>query len=77
MKGATIGHAKQHIRVMAVILVLLEPSIISTEAPNPMVNELIILPDIEKRLEAFAHGTRYYFPGGLVRPKKYCICWGF
>lgn len=36
-----------------------EPSIIAAEPPNPLVNELIIMPDIEKRLEAFvriAHG---------------------
>lgn len=65
MKGATIGHAKQHIRDGRYIGIT-EPSIISTEAPNPMVNELIILPDIEKRLEAFvrmAHGI-IIFPGG-------------
>ncbi|MDO6805229.1 LOG family protein, partial [Wenyingzhuangia sp. 1_MG-2023] len=34
--------------------------------PNPIVNELVILPDIEKRLEAFvrmAHGI-VIFPGG-------------
>jgi predicted Rossmann-fold nucleotide-binding protein len=65
MKGATIGHAKQHLRDGRYIGIT-EPSIISTEAPNPMVNELIILPDIEKRLEAFvrlAHGI-IIFPGG-------------
>lgn len=65
MKGATIGHAKQHIHDGRYIGIT-EPSIISTEAPNPMVNELIILPDIEKRLEAFirmAHGI-VIFPGG-------------
>ena len=32
---------------------LTEPGIITAEAPNPIVNELVILPDIEKRLEAF------------------------
>lgn len=65
MKGATIGHAKQHIRDGRYIGIT-EPSIIATEAPNPIVNELIILPDIEKRLEAFmrlAHGI-VIFPGG-------------
>lgn len=65
MKGATIGHAKQHIHDGRHIGIT-EPSIIATEAPNPMVNELIILPDIEKRLEAFirlAHGI-VIFPGG-------------
>lgn len=65
MKGATIGHAKQQIHDGR-YLGITEPSIISTEAPNPMVNELIILPDIEKRLETFirlAHGI-IIFPGG-------------
>ncbi len=65
MKGATIGHAKQrshHNRYVG----LTEPSIIAAEPPNPIVNELVILPDIEKRLEAFirtAHGI-IIFPGG-------------
>lgn len=65
MKGATIGHAKQHIRNGRYIGIT-EPSIIAAEAPNPIVNELVILPDIEKRLEAFvrlAHGI-VIFPGG-------------
>lgn len=65
MKGATIGHAKQHIRTGRYIGIT-EPSIIASEAPNPIVNELVILPDIEKRLEAFvrmAHGI-VIFPGG-------------
>ena len=65
MKGATIGHAKQHNKDGRYIGIT-EPSIIATEAPNPIVNELVILPDIEKRLEAFmrlAHGI-IIFPGG-------------
>lgn len=44
-----------------------EPSIIAAEPPNPLVNELVIMPDIEKRLEAFvriAHGI-IIFPGGV------------
>jgi len=43
-----------------------EPGIIASEAPNAVVNELIIMPDIEKRLEAFVrlgHGI-VVFPGG-------------
>ncbi|GAB2666089.1 nucleotide 5'-monophosphate nucleosidase PpnN [Vibrio panuliri] len=65
MKGAAIGHAKQrytHQRYLG----LTEPSIIAAEPPNPIVNELVIMPDIEKRLEAFvrmAHGI-VIFPGG-------------
>ncbi|MCG3729429.1 LOG family protein [Vibrio cincinnatiensis] len=65
MKGAAIGHAKQHYRQQR-YLGLTEPSIIAAEPPNPIVNELIIMPDIEKRLEAFArmaHGI-IIFPGG-------------
>ncbi|MET1256822.1 nucleotide 5'-monophosphate nucleosidase PpnN [Aliikangiella maris] len=65
MKGAAIAHAKQHI-TSSRFLGLTEPDIIAAEAPNPIVNELVILPDIEKRLEAFvrvAHGI-IIFPGG-------------
>ena len=65
MKGCTIAHAKQHNREGRYIGIT-EPGIIAAEAPNPIVNELVILPDIEKRLEAFirlAHGI-VIFPGG-------------
>jgi len=65
MKGATIGHAKQRI-MGGRYLGISEPGIIAAESPNPIVNELVILPDIEKRLEAFvrtAHGV-VVFPGG-------------
>ena len=65
MKGAAIGHAKQRFYEQRYIG-LTEPSIIAAEPPNPIVNELIIMPDIEKRLEAFvrmAHGI-VIFPGG-------------
>ncbi|SFF56716.1 hypothetical protein SAMN04488120_10940 [Fontimonas thermophila] len=66
MKGATIGHAKQRI-VGGQYLGITEPGIIAAEAPNPIVNALVIMPDIEKRLEAFvrlAHGI-VVFPGGV------------
>jgi pyrimidine/purine-5'-nucleotide nucleosidase len=65
MKGATIGHAKQRI-TNGRYLGISEPGIIAAEAPNPIVNDLIIMPDIEKRLEAFVrtgHGI-VVFPGG-------------
>jgi pyrimidine/purine-5'-nucleotide nucleosidase len=65
MKGATIGHSKQRIRDGRYIGVT-EPGIIAAEPPNPIVNQLVILPDIEKRLEAFVrlgHGI-IVFPGG-------------
>ncbi len=66
MKGATIGHSKQRIRKGRYVG-LTEPGIIAAESPNPIVNELVILPDIEKRLEAFVrtgHGI-IVFPGGV------------
>jgi pyrimidine/purine-5'-nucleotide nucleosidase len=65
MKGATIGHAKQRIK-SGQYLGITEPGIIAAESPNPIVNDLVILPDIEKRLEAFVrtgHGI-VVFPGG-------------
>ncbi len=65
MKGATISHAKQKVETSR-FLGLTEPGIIAAEAPNPIVNELVIMPDIEKRLEAFVrtgHGI-IIFPGG-------------
>jgi predicted Rossmann-fold nucleotide-binding protein len=66
MKGATIGHAKQRIRNGRYIGVT-EPGIIAAESPNPIVNSLVIMPDMEKRLEAFVrlgHGI-IVFPGGV------------
>lgn len=66
MKGATIGHAKQRIRGGRYIGIT-EPGIIAAESPNPIVNSLVIMPDMEKRLEAFVrlgHGI-IVFPGGV------------
>lgn len=66
MKGAAVGHAKQRHQLGRYIGVT-EPGIIAAESPNPIVNELTILPDIEKRLEAFVrlgHGI-IVFPGGV------------
>ncbi|MDA1073830.1 MAG: nucleotide 5'-monophosphate nucleosidase PpnN [Proteobacteria bacterium] len=65
MKGASVGHAKQRTKD-ARYIGLSEPGIIAAEPPNPMVSDLVVLPDIEKRLEAFvrlAHGI-IVFPGG-------------
>jgi predicted Rossmann-fold nucleotide-binding protein len=65
MKGAGVGHAKQRITEGRFVGVT-EPGIIAAEPPNAIVNQLVILPDIEKRLEAFlrlAHGI-VVFPGG-------------
>ena len=66
MKGATFGHSKQRVYRKR-FLGLTEPGIIAAEPPNPIVNELVILPDMEKRLEAFVrvgHGI-IVFPGGV------------
>lgn len=66
MKGANVAHAKQRIHSRRYIGIS-EPGIIAAEAPNPIVNELVIMPDIEKRLEAFVrmgHGI-IVFPGGV------------
>ena len=66
MKGATIGHSKQRIRNGRYVGIT-EPGIIAAESPNPIVNSLVIMPDMEKRLEAFVrvgHGI-VVFPGGV------------
>jgi len=65
MKGAAIGHAKQRL-MGGRYLGISEPGIIAAESPNPIVKDLVIMPDIEKRLEAFVrvgHGI-VVFPGG-------------
>jgi len=66
MKGATIAHLKQR-RTRNRYIGITEPGIIAAESPNPIVNQLVIMPDIEKRLEAFVrigHGI-VVFPGGV------------
>ena len=66
MKGATIAHAKQRVSHGCYVGIS-EPGIIAAESPNPIVNQLVIMPDIEKRLEAFVrlgHGF-VVFPGGV------------
>src|SRR5258708_30369964 len=65
MKGVAIGHSKQRI-TDGRYLGITEPGIIAAEPPNPIVSQLVIMPDIEKRLEAFVrlgHGI-VIFPGG-------------
>lgn len=65
MKGAAVGHAQQCYREGRFVGIT-EPSIIAAEPPNSLVSELIIMPDIEKRLESFVrigHGI-VVFPGG-------------
>jgi predicted Rossmann-fold nucleotide-binding protein len=66
MKGATIAHAKQR-RTKNRYIGITEPGIIAAESPNPIVNNLVIMPDIEKRLEAFVRigHAIIVFPGGV------------
>ncbi len=66
MKGAGVGLHKQRV-ADGRFIGLTEPGIIAAEPPNPVVTDLCILPDIEKRLEAFirlGHGL-VIFPGGV------------
>ena len=66
MKGAAVGHAKQRVQGGR-YLGFSEPGIIAAEPPNPLVNNLVVLPDIEKRLEAFIRAGHaiIVFPGGV------------
>lgn len=66
MKGAAIGHFKQRV-YNGRYLGISEPGIIAAESPNPIVNDLVIMPDIEKRLEAFVRTGHavIVFPGGV------------
>ncbi|MFP1484151.1 hypothetical protein ACLB1S_24275 [Escherichia coli] len=43
MKGAAVGHAQQRYEDSRFIGIT-EPSIIAAEPPNPLVNELIVIP---------------------------------
>ena len=77
MKGAAVGHAQQRYKEGRFIG-MTEPSIIAAEPPNPLVNELIIMPDIEKRLEAFVrigHGI-IIFPGGVGTAEEFLYLLG-
>lgn len=77
MKGAAIAHAEQRNRHGRYIGIS-EPGIIAAEAPNPIVNELVIMPDLEKRMEAFirlSHGI-IMFPGGVGTAQELCYFLG-
>lgn len=72
MRGAAVGHTQQGHELNRYIGIT-EPSIIAAEPPNPIVNELIIMPDIEKRIEAFirlGHGL-IIFPGGVGTAEEF------
>ena len=78
MKGAAVGHAQQRYKDSRFIG-MTEPSIIAAEPPNPLVNELIIMPDIEnvwKRLSV-SLTVSLSSPAVWVRQKSCCICWEF
>ncbi len=65
MRGAMYSHRRQGYTAGRFVGIT-EPQIIAAEPPNGAVSELIIMPDIEKRLEAFvriAHAL-IIFPGG-------------
>jgi predicted Rossmann-fold nucleotide-binding protein len=65
MRGALYAHKRQK-HLQGRFIGISEPGIIAAEPPNGVVSELVIMPDIEKRLEAFvriAHGI-VIFPGG-------------
>ncbi|CAM3627622.1 nucleotide 5'-monophosphate nucleosidase PpnN [Paraphotobacterium marinum] len=65
MKGVAVGHSMQRVN-SSDFIGLSEPSIIASEPPNPIVNKLLILPDIEKRLECFIRVGHAFIilPGG-------------
>lgn len=66
MQGSLDGHARQDNAAQCERIGLTEPSIIAAEPPNPFVSKLVIMPDIEKRLEAFVRlgHVLLVFPGG-------------
>lgn len=72
MRGAAVGHARQSNKESRFIGIT-ENSIIAAEPPNPLVNELVVMSDIEKRLEAFirlGHGI-IIFPGGVGTAEEF------
>lgn len=72
MRGAAVGHARQSNKESRFIGIT-ETSIVAAEPPNPLVNELIVMSDIEKRLEAFirlGHGV-IIFPGGVGTAEEF------
>jgi len=77
MKGAAVGHAQQGYKESRFMGVT-EPSIIAAEPPNPLVNELIIMPDIEKRLETFVRVGHaiVIFPGGVGTAEEFLYILG-
>lgn len=78
MKSAAVGHAQQRYKDSRFIG-MTEPSIIAAEPPNPLVNELIIMPDIEnaRKRSSVSHTVSSSSRAAWVRRKSCFICWGF
>src|SRR3569832_1408559 len=78
MKGATIGHARQRI-AGGRYLGMTEPGIIAAESPNPIVNDLVIMPDIENGLRhsCVSAMASWSFPAAQGRPRKFCTSLAF
>lgn len=78
MKGSFQGYSQQCEQEKCRMIGLTEPSIIAAEPPNAMVTDLVILPDIEKRLEAFVRlgHNLIIFPGGPGTAEEllYILC---
>jgi len=77
MKGAAVAHSKQRVKDGRYIGIT-EPGIIASEAPNPIVDPLVIMPDIEKRLEAFLRIGQgiIIFPGGAGTTEEFMYILG-
>ncbi|MGN0914732.1 MAG: nucleotide 5'-monophosphate nucleosidase PpnN [Succinivibrio sp.] len=78
MKGSLQGYSEQCEQEKCRMIGLTEPSIIAAEPPNSMITDLVILPDIEKRLEAFVRlgHNLVIFPGGPGTAEEllYILC---
>ena len=78
MKGSLQGYSEQCEQEKCRMIGLTEPSIIAAEPPNAMVTDLVIMPDIEKRLEAFVRlgHNLIIFPGGPGTAEEllYILC---
>ena len=71
MRGSLEGHALQNNAACSERFGLTEPSIIAAEPPNPFVSNLVIMPDIEKRLDdAVALGVAQRRPFVLVAQQQ-------
>lgn len=78
MKGAAVGHAQQRYKDSRFIG-MTEPSIIAAEPPNPLVNELIIMPDIESvwRPSYVSPTGSLFSRAASALPKSCSTCWVF